>query len=165
MRPLFYILAISLLCFSCKKDTGKTASTVEIYLLKNYQMMAGKCQIDPVASTLQDAPIIKNQEILKYSPSTYQFKLSENAIQKVKNFGDNMPFAVTVNKQVIYYGLFKPGFSSSSCDNSITMDFNLSSGNISLALGYPGPLPGVVIDDQRNNPDLIAALKTQGKLN
>ena len=35
---------------------------------------------------------------------------------------------------------------------------------IQFNLGYPGQLQGVIIDDQRNNPQMIAALQAQGKL-
>jgi hypothetical protein len=151
------------ICLSCKKDNA--GETVEIYLLKTYQTIATKCQIDPSVSILQDMPTIRNQDVLEYSKTDYQFKLTDVAIQKVKTFNDKTPFAVTVDKQVIYYGFFKPGISSSSCDHSITMDLDWTSGNkISLKLGYPGQLQGVTIDDKRNDPKLIATLRQQGKL-
>lgn len=166
MRPLYFILIMNMLFLSCKKDNVKAGRTVEIYLLKNYQVMAGKCQVDPSLSVLQDTATIKNQDILQYSKTEYQFKLTDIAIKKVKAFRDKTPFAVTVDKQVIYYGFFKPSISSSSCDNSITMDIAWASDNkISIKLGYPGQLQGVTIDDQRNNPNLITTLKNQGKLN
>jgi hypothetical protein len=143
----------------------KAGETVEIYLFKTFQTVTGKCQIDASASLLQDKAAIKNQDILEYSQTNYQFKLTDPAIQRVKTFKDFTPFAVTVDKQVIYYGFFKPSISSSSCDNSITMDLDWTSGNkISLKLGYPGQLQGVTIDDERNNQKLITALKSQGKL-
>ena len=165
MRPLLFILVLTACCLSCKKDNIKAGETVEIYLLKTYQTQAGKCQIDASASILQDTATIKNQDILEYSKTNYKFKLTATAIQKVRTFRDFTPFAVTVDKQVIYYGFFKPSFSSSSCDNSITMDVDWTTGNnIFLSLGYPGPLQGGTIDDQRNNPKLIATLKNQGKL-
>ena len=165
MRQLIYILTLTVLCFSCEKDKVNAGETVEIYLLKNYQTVAGKCQVDPSISVIQDTPIIKNQDILEYSQTDYQFKLTDPAIQKVKAFRDFTPFAVTIDKRVIYYGFFKPSISSSSCDNSITMDVDWTSGNkVSLKLGYPGQLQGVTIDDQRNNTDLIATLRNQGKL-
>lgn len=164
MRSLLFILVLTSCCLSCKKDKIKGGS-VEIYLLKTVQTVPGKCQIDASASILQDIATIKNQDILEYSQTNYEFKLTDTAIQKVKTFRDFTPFAVTVDKQVIYYGFFKPSFSSSSCDNSITMDVRWTTGNkISLRLGYPAPLQGVTVDDQRNNPKLIATLKNQGKL-
>ena len=151
------------ICLSCKKD--QAGEPVEIYLLKSYQTLAAKCQIDPSVSILEDKAVIKNQDILEYSKTEHTFKLTDQAIEKVKNFVDKTPFAVTVDKQVIYYGFFKPGFSSSSCDHSITMDLDWTSANkISLRLGYPGQLQGVTIEDERNNPKLITTLANQGKL-
>jgi hypothetical protein len=165
MRTLFFVLTITTLCLSCKKDNVKGGETVEIYLLKSSQLVTGKCQIDPLVSVLQDTAIIKNQDILEYSQTNYQFKLTDLAIQKVKTFRDFTAFAVTVDKQVIYYGFFKPGFSSSSCAHSITMDLDWTSANkITLKLGYPGQLQGVTIDDERNNSKLVATLSNQGKL-
>ncbi|QMU27257.1 hypothetical protein [Adhaeribacter radiodurans] len=165
-KLIFLIIPIVFNLLSCKKDDGGVGKNVEIYLLKNYQVMPGKCQVNPLSSVLQDTATVKNQDILQYSKTDYQFKLSDIAIQKVKTFKDKTPFAVTVDKQVVYYGFFKPNFSSSSCDNSITMDITTATENkISVNLGYPGPLQGVTIDDQRNNPNLIRALKNQGKLN
>ncbi len=165
MRTIFFILIMAACCFSCKKDTTNAGKTVEIYLLKTYQTVTGKCQIDPSASSLQDIATIKNDDIVVYSQTDHQFKLTDNAFQQVMAFGDFIPFAVTVNKVVIYYGIFKQYYSSSSCDNSIIMNIDLISENtIELNLGYPGLLQGVTIDDQRNNATLIATLESQGKL-
>ena|SRR5688572_11289555 len=164
-RSLLFILAVITFCFSCEKNNINAGETVEIYLLKTYQTVTAKCQIDPSVSILQDTPTIKNEDILEYSKSDYQFKLTHVAIQKVKSFNDKTPFAVTVDKQIIYYGFFKPGISSSSCDHSITMDIDWTSGNkITLRLGYPGQLQGATIDDKRNDPKLIATIRQQGKL-
>ncbi len=165
MRPFICIFTLIILSFSCKKDKENIGKTVEIYLLKKYQTVAGKCQIDASISAIQDTATIKNEDILEYSQANYQFRLTDYAIQKVKAFHDFTPFAITIDKKVIYFGFFKPSISSSSCDNSITMDIDWTTGNkIFLRLGYPGQLQGVTIDDQRNNPNLIATLKHQGKL-
>lgn len=165
MRSLLFILTIASIFPSCNKDNVNAGETVEIYLLKSYEIMAAKCQIDPSLSVLQDVAIIKNQDILAYSQTEYTFTLTDTAIQKMKVLRDKMPFAVTVDKQVIYYGFFKPSFSSSSCNESITMDLAWTSDNeIYLRLGYPGLLQGVSIEDKRNAPKLIAALEKQGKL-
>ena len=141
MRPIFFLLTIAIFYLSCKKDNVKGGDTVEVYLLKSSQLVTDKCEIDALVSVLQDTAIIKNQDILEYSQSNYQFTLTDLAIQKVKTFRDFTAFAVTIDKQVIYYGFFKPSFSSSSCNHSITMDLDWSSGNkINLKLGYPGQL-------------------------
>lgn len=163
MRPLLFTIITIFL--SCRKDNVNAEPNVEIYLLKSYQTLSAKCQIDPSLSVLQNTATIKNQDILAYSTTDYKFKLTDAAIEKVKAFNDRTPFAVTVNKQVIYYAFYKPGISSSSCDQSITMDIAWASGNeIYLRLGYPSQLPGVTIEDKRNDPKLIEALMKQGKL-
>lgn len=165
MRPIILYLTITIFCLSCKKENVNGGETVEVYLLKSPQLVTGKCQIDPLVSVLQDTAIIKNQDILKYSKSNYQFTLTDIAIHKVKTFRDFTPFAVTVDKQVIYYGFYKPSISSSSCDHSITMNLDWTSGNkINLRIGYPSLLQGVTIEDERNNSNLMATLRNQGKL-
>ena len=66
MRPLLFLLIIiTTFCLSYKKDNVKAGESVEIYLLKSYQLVAGKCKIGPTA-VLQDFAIIKNQDILEY---------------------------------------------------------------------------------------------------
>ncbi len=164
MKYVILLVSISVFSFSCKKNAS-AGEEVEIYLLKTYQPVTGKCQVDAATAILQDAPAIRNDDIVAYSKSEYTFELTNNGIQKAKTFISGAPFAVTVDKEVIYYGYFKPGISSSSCDHSITMNYDLPGGNkISLKLGYPGITAGVTIDDQRNNPKLLASLSAQGKL-
>ncbi len=162
------LLILSLLIvffFSCEKENTGGGEPVEIYLLKNTQTVPGKCQVDPSSSTIEDHPAIFNHEILEYSQATFEFKLSDNGYNKIQTLSDRTPFAVVVGKQVIYYGFYKPSHSSSSCDHSITMSRAFSSENkIAMRLGYPGPLQGVTIDDQRNNEKLLDALRAQGKL-
>ena len=165
MCKLFYILTLSTIFFSCKKDTTKAGEKVEIYILKTYKTVVGKCQVDPSTAVLQNTPTVTNDDIIEYSPTAYTFKLSDNAIEKIKNLKDFAAFAVTVDKRLIYYGFFKPGYSSSSCDHSITMDIAWAANDkILMSLGYPGPMQSITIADERNNPLLIATLQAQGKL-
>jgi hypothetical protein len=109
-------------------------------------------------------PVISNDEILTYSRGNYLFSLTDNGKQDTELFNTYHAFAVTVNKEVIYYGFYKPSTSSSSCDHSITMYISFPSRNLVMNLGYPSPMPGATIDDQRNNAILLAALNAQGKL-
>lgn len=162
MRLLLFILTACVICLSCKKDNVKAGGTVEIYLLKNNQPITGKCQIDPAAATLQDTAIVKNQDILEYYKANNQFALSDNYMQKIKTLADRTTFAVVVDKQVVYYAILKPSYSSSSCTSSITVDYVGTGNRINMNLGYAGA--DLDIDDQRNNPKLIATLKNQGKL-
>lgn len=161
MKPLIFILTLTIVCFSCKKD-NIPGQTVEIYLLENYQFITGKCQIDPDAVTLQDTAIVKNQDILEYDKANYQYSLNDNSMQKIKTLADGTAFAVTVDKQVVYYAILKPSYSSSSCTGSITIDYVGADNKISMKLGYAGV--DLDINDQRNNPKLIVTLRNQGKL-
>jgi hypothetical protein len=62
MQIITCILIFSLISFSCNKDKMKAGKVVEIYSLKSYQTVAGKCQVDPSVSALEDTAIIKNQD-------------------------------------------------------------------------------------------------------
>ncbi|MEO5996228.1 MAG: hypothetical protein ABIN89_05850 [Chitinophagaceae bacterium] len=165
---LRYLLAFSLILLlaSCKKDKVKAGNNVEMYLLSSYQAVSGKCQVDSSLSVLQDVPLIRNEEILQYSRSTYAYSLTISAIQKIKNLIGRTPFAITVDRKVIFYGFYMPPIMSSTCFDSITMDavgFDQTN-TMYMRQGYPGALSGVPFDDQRNNLKLIATFSNQGKL-
>ena len=119
--------------------------------------------MDASTAVLQDSPTVSSKDIISYSQGNYRFELTDAAFRKMQAVQDRTPLAVAIDGQVVYYGFVKPGFSSSSCLESITMDW--ASGNrIDLRLGYPGAAKDADIDDQRNNPKLLATLASQGKL-
>ncbi|MDN3655699.1 hypothetical protein QWZ08_08685 [Ferruginibacter paludis] len=164
MRTLLLTITTRLI-FSCKKENAAPGKTVEIDLLKSFQLVTGQCRINPSTATLQDTVAIGNNDIQRYSITDHTFTLNFLTIQRVKAFRDFTPFAVTVDKQVVYYGIFKSAYSGASCDNSITMSNIFSADNkIVMQLGYPGMLQGTTVEDQRNNPKLIATLRRQGKI-
>lgn len=164
MRSILFI-ALLLIYASCKKEKVTAGERVEIYLLKTIRLVSGKCQIDASLSVIEDTALIRNSDMLEYAQSASELKLSEAAFQKIKSLWDNTPFAVTVDRQVVYYGIYKPYISSSSCNHSITMQpVPLSDKKVAFQLGYPGLLAGAAIDDQRNNSRLLATFKSQGKL-
>jgi hypothetical protein len=90
------------MCFACSKDNTSPGEKLEIYLLKSYQLVAGKCQVDGISAVLQDTAVVKNEDIIKYYKADYQFAITERALQKIKEMRDGTPFAVAVDKQVIY---------------------------------------------------------------
>lgn len=114
MIKCWWLPFLCILSLNCSKDN--LTQIVEIYLLSSYKMVSGKCQIDSSTAILQATAIDKNEDIVTYSPSFYQFQLTNASFQTIKNLRDFTPFAVTISKRVIYYGFFKPSFSSSSCD-------------------------------------------------
>ena len=166
MIRLVIFLAVLLSGLSCKKSSYKPQGNglVEIYGLESYHFVPNKCQVDPSSAVLKVIPVITNSQIISYSKGDYEFRLTNPGKEAAKAFKDIFVFAVTVNKEVIYYGIYKPFTSSSSCDHSITMNISYPNSNLSMRLGYPSPMPGITIDDQRNNPKLLAALEAQGKL-
>ncbi len=167
MIRLLLFCAVLLSVQSCKKasTTPQGNGLVEIYGLESYKFVPNKCQVDPSTAVLKTIPVILNSQIISYSQGSHEFKLTNPGKEASKAFQNLFAFAVTVNKEVIYYGVYKPFTSSSSCEHSITMNIAWSTGNLSMILGYPSPVAGITIDDQRNNPKLLAALNAQGKLN
>lgn len=62
MKQLFlFSLMMTTICLSCKKDKVQAGENVEFYLLKSFQIVTGKCQIDAPTSTLRDTPTVKNK--------------------------------------------------------------------------------------------------------
>src|SRR5688572_4323601 len=165
MLRLLSIFIISIGFLSCKKDEPGVQNEVEFILLKSYQFVAGKCQVDASTARLETSPLVTNDDILWYSKSDYEFRLTANAIQKINALSGRSAFAVTVDRHVIFLGVYMPLIMSSSCDHSITMDVNTVSNIATMRLGYPmWPRPATMIDDQRNNVLLLEALSNQGKL-
>ncbi len=156
---------------SCRKsDSNNIAGAsgkVEIYLLDKAVWVPGKCQVDASKSIIDAQPIIMDSDIVAYYSSENAFEVNAVAFQRIIGLSDKTAFAVTLNKEVIYYGIYKPIFSSSSCDHSITMStltFNINEFRLRMGLGYPGLLQGITVEDQRNQTNLLSALEKQGKL-
>lgn len=159
MKKLWLILLGLIPVLSCTKDHNWQ---VEIYLLSSSSLIPGQCAVNPATAVLENTAFIKNDEIVSYDMTAYNFFLNPAASQKMQTLQLRAPFAVTVNKEIIYFGINMPGTMSSSCDHSITV--SPFGDQLWVRLGYPGLMAGTVIDDQRNNPKLVGALRSQGKL-
>lgn len=169
MKLTILILSTLTIFSSCEKkskvDNGELSgkNEVAIYLLKTSQQVSGLCKVDPATAVLADTPFTKNEEIRFYSSSIHEFTLTDEASNRIALLPLRANFAVTVNRKVIYYGVYMPVTMSSTCLNSITMHIaNQAEGRITLQLGYPGENNN--IEDKRNDSKLIAALHSQGKL-
>ncbi|MES2374165.1 MAG: hypothetical protein V4557_16430 [Bacteroidota bacterium] len=163
MRILFSILAALWLFSSCSKDgsSGKIA----IYPVTVTHFTAGECKVDPDSAVLDPGPLFDDGDIESYNATTYDFTLTSNAAQL---FNAQMPrsvFAMTLNKKVIYYFVHMPMFMSSSCYQSITANVLTTTNKLSVRLGYAAPSSmQALIKDERNNEELIEALRSQGKI-
>jgi hypothetical protein len=162
MKRLILIIIIFPVFLACKKNTVRERADVELYLLETFQLVTGKCQVNAATAVLGNMPLLTNEDFLEYRKDDYDLKLTKDAYQKIKDLTPRTPFAITVNKKVIYYAIFMPSYMSSTCDQSITMDLRLEN-MIHLRLGYPWPI-GAPVDDERNNAELLTAFKNQGKL-
>lgn len=164
----FTLLIPLILSTSCHKTESikfNPGHGVEIYLLKEYNMIDGKCKIDDSTIIMENTALIFNEEIIYYKLSEHIIGITDGGIEKLKDIGDWDAFCVTVNKQLIYSGIFKPGYSSSTCDHSVTINPLSYNNEIHVYLGYPSAtiasFDGV---DPRENELLIQAFRSQGKL-
>ena len=167
MQKLLTILVCFTCLIACKKDKAGAEKNVEFYLLESYQLVTGKCQVDPSTTRLQNSALVSNDDILWYDESDHEYRLTTSAVQKINGLQGRTPFAVTVDKQIIYLGIYMPPIMSSTCEHSITMYASTQANTAYMMLGYPGWIrtPGTsTINDQRNDASLLAALKAQGKL-
>ena len=103
---------------------------VEFYLLKNFQITPEQCNVNASSAVLEGNPFVTNHDIKVYNTTNYEFTLTDKAIQQIQAFKDGMPYAVTVDKQVIYFAFFKPSYSSSICSPAILMDVRWSTDKI-----------------------------------
>jgi hypothetical protein len=143
---------------------------LEFYLIKDCQKVGSSAKIINSTVNLSDSVIISYNEIKSYNSDTYTFTVTKSCANKLNDFKNNhihgTPFAVTVDKQIIYTGYFWCSFSSTSVD-WVTIDpLNYSGKNqLTVSLGYPGLFQGDYIPDNRNDYRILDLLRTEGKLN
>ena len=157
---------------SCEKyqSVRQPGYGVEFYRIEDFQKLGSSSKIINSTVKLSNSVIIYYDEIKSYNPDTYTFTVSENCANKLNDFENNhihgTPFAVTVDKEIIYTGYFWCGFSSSGVD-WVTIDpLNYSGNNLlRVSLGYPGLIQGDYIPDDRNDHRILDILRIDGKLN
>jgi hypothetical protein len=168
MRPFLLIVLPLCLFLSCtKEDPDAPGTEIEIYTLSYFKTVPGICRVDASSAVLNFAPVVNNADIVRYDQSSYTYHLTPSAVARLDNqLKAAQPFAVTVDKQPVFFGFYRPGYLSSLCMESITMAYIAPGGNtIRLDLGYPSFPAGVSASfDHRNHPRLLATLKAQGKL-
>src|SRR5688572_25308920 len=125
MSRLLLISVLLITGVSCSKsDTNDypargASGKVEIYLLSTTAFINGRCEVNALKSEIGTVPIISNDDIVAYHSAEHEFEVKASAFQKIVALSDKTAFAVTLNKELVYYGIYKPFFSSSSCDHSI----------------------------------------------
>lgn len=112
-----------MLFLSCKKES---TSKVDIYMLKSFTVDVDRTT-NPVTlsisnAVLADTPLFEDNDIEFYKKSTTTFKLKKDIKPIIQNYGADKAFAITVNNQPIYFGLFYPGYLSSIAYGVATID-------------------------------------------
>lgn len=172
MTRSIIILLLTVILAGCERyqSVSQKGNGLEFYLMKDFQRVGTSAKIINSTVELSDSVIISYDEIKSYNSDTYTFTVTDNCADRLNDFENShihgMPFAVTVNKEVIYTGYFWCSFSSASVD-WITIDpLNYSGNNqLRVSLGYPGLFDGDYIPDNRNDPRILDFLRVDGKLN
>lgn len=161
MRVIVSILSFAVIFSSCKKEsaTGKLA----VYALTAPAFIPNKCQVDPAVAVLAPSPLIDDRDILEYDRNRCEYTLTENAAQIMNAQPGRTAYAMTLNKEVLFYFVNMPPTMSSTCFESVTSSTDKSLNKLIMQLGYPyGNNPAV--DDARNHKELISLMSAQGKL-
>lgn len=171
MRHIFYFLLIGAFLISCRSDQGlDTNPKVDIYKLKSFTIQPDQTT-SPATLLLKDAVLsdtilVADKDIISYTQSSATFSLKNNIAPIIKDYTGNQGFAITVNKNPIYFGIFHPAYLSSmvigiptidpifyDIKKELTMNYILITGNTYLSQ-----------IDKRNDSQIIDALKQSGRL-
>jgi hypothetical protein len=171
MKRIIIVLIASFVFLGCEKHVSprQLGQGLEFYLIKDFQKIGTSAKIENSTVKLSDSLIIYYDEILSYNSDTYTFKVTEGCAKRLNDFRNNRihgtPFAVTINKEIMYTGYFWCGFSSLSVD-WVTIDPLMFTGKNQLyvSLGYPGLMQGDYIPDNRNDYRILEILRRDGKL-
>ncbi len=152
----------------CEKWGGDAEGDVELYLLESYQTKDQSCAIVFSSVKINKAPLIAYPDFKSYNSKKHIFKISDAAAEVVKDQEhsvNGIAFAVVANDEVVYTGYFWPGFSSMSCQWIVIDPLMISGDNeLSVEKGYPGPMDGEYIPDERNNEQILDIFRRDGKL-
>jgi hypothetical protein len=163
-------LACCILVFSslsCKKE--HSGNRVEIYLLKSFSLVSNATIPETVTITnakLEKNPLVEDSDIEYYKQSEWLFKLKKNIRPVIQDFSSDKGFAVVVNNQVVYYGIFHPAFLSSITFGLATIDPFIFTTDNSVSMQYASldNNPQLTQLDKRNDPRLLAAMAVSGRL-
>ncbi len=168
---LFIILGLVFILNGCDKEDNLQPSgkSIDIYLISEYKKIDNTFKIIDSTAVISATKIVGYSDIISYSSKDYTFTVSDSISDRLNDFENHsvhgVPFALTVDKEIIYTGYFWASFSSLSCD-WITIDpLDFSGKNeLRVRLGYPGMIIGDSIPDKRNDSRIINILRQDKKL-
>jgi len=153
---------------ACDKYSGNEEGDVELYLLESYENADQSCAIDESSAELEKHPLIAYSDFKSYNSKKHIFSITESAAKVVKELEHSvsgLPFAIVADKELIYTGYFWPSYSSASCQWIVIDPYMMFGDNeLRVVLGYPGPIEGVEIPDERNHELILDIFERDGKL-
>ncbi len=169
MKHLGLLLFSAVFAVGCSKDHDQSTDKVEIYLLESFSTVQNPAS--PYAITITDArlekkPLVANGDIEYYEQAQYLFKLKKNIKPLIKDFSRERGFAVTVNDEAVYYGVFHPAFLSSLTFGLATIDPLALTTESSVTIQYLNYDNNVQLAqlDKRNDARILNALSATGRL-
>lgn len=153
------------LFMGCKKEGEEK---VEIYLLESFtrtvNVSTTPATIKITDASFSGAPLVADADIGGYSPTKHTFYLKKDVNPVVKNFGPDKAFAVTVNRQPVYYGEFRPLYLSSIVFGIPFVEPLMTKREIAIGYMWLDNVPQVPNLDKRNDSRLVSALLKSGRL-
>lgn len=166
MRKLLFYSLIALLASACRKEPR---SRVELYLLQSFNrtvdlsVAPGVTQISN--AVLAGSPLVADKDIAWYSAVNKTFGLKKDISSQLKDYGPDKAFAVTVNGEPVYYGVFHPAYLSSIVFGIATIDpFWVTGKELPIRYTLYDNNPALQRLDKRNEARLLAALQQSGRL-
>lgn len=153
----------------CKKGEHGSVSRIDIYLLKSFTTTVDQsttpATISVTNAVLDDTPLVSDQDIKGYVKATTTFVLRRDIQTVIQNYGLDKAFAVTVDKQPVYYGQFHPLYLSSITFGLATIS-PLLFNNHELQIDFATIEGNSILQqlDKRNDSRIIDALKTTNRL-
>jgi len=154
-----------ILLAGCKKEHG---SRVDIYLLRSFTLGIDTTKT-PTINTITnaiiaDTPLVADRDIEFYTKETFTFTLGKDIQSIIQNYGHDKAFAVAVNNQVVYYGVFHPMYLSSVVIGISTISPFLYKHN-ELKIDFVN-LTGTYVSqlDKRNDSRIVNTLRATNRL-
>lgn len=172
MRYLLFCVLAIILFAGCRKDNDSATdgtSRIDIYILESFNTTVDTSTnpftISISNGILADQPLIENKEILFYTKSETTFKISKELHSVIGDYDSDKAFAITVDKEPVYFGKFHPGYLSSLILGVATIDPILSSDNeLKIDFITLQGRPDLIKLDKRNDSRIIDALNASGRL-
>lgn len=169
MRSIILYFLACMLFLGCKKEHQGTSSKVEIYMLQSFDINVNQTTNPAVLTisnaVLADMPLVADEDIAFYTKSTTIFRLKKEIKAIIRDYGADKAFAVTVDKQPVYFGRFHPAYLSSMTIGLATIDpIFFINNDLKIQFVTIQGNAGLQQLDKRNDELIINSLKASGRL-